>query len=178
MDASKTHSFAVTLTIPKTPNRRKRKAKAPRTKKNPVRNQPKATVKKRTAKPKAKKNIPVLTQEEQRETRLEYDRARNQTPERQEKNRRYSRQWKALAKELGLCVGCHGIPLPNRTRCQQCTDRHREYRRRAKEEGRCTDCGWPPVPDRTRCEVCAANRRKNRQRAKETSAQTVNPAPE
>ena len=170
MGPSKTHSFLVTLTIPETSNRRKRKAKARSSKRVPAPKPTKKPARKASAKPNAEKNITLPTEEEKREARNAYERERNKLPERKENNRRYSRQWPALAKELGLCVGCHGIPLPNRTRCQRCTERHRGYRRRAKESDRCTDCASPPLPNRTRCSICTENRRKPRQRAKKRAA--------
>ena len=55
MGPSKTHSFTVTLAIPATSNRRKRKAKAPRVKRASAQNPPKRPTQKRTARPKTKR---------------------------------------------------------------------------------------------------------------------------
>ena len=135
MDPSKTHSFSVTIGLPE-PSRKHRKARvrAPRPTKPPTPEPTKIPARKPPARKKrATANITLPTPEEKREARLEYERARNQLPERKRNNRDHSRQWIALARELGLCVSCHGIPIKDQTRCKTCAEKHREYRRRARE---------------------------------------------
>ena len=131
MGTSKTHTFTVTLRLPELkPKRRKSQTLRPARPKIPRVSRKQTPSRKQKPKKRATDNIPPETPEEKHQRRLEYDRARNQRPERKESNRRYTRERDKLAKELGLCIGCHGLPIPHHTRCEACAERHREYRRR------------------------------------------------
>ena len=65
------------------------------------------------------------------EQRQEYERARNQTPERKEYNRRLAQEQRQEAKELGQCRNCSEPAILNQTRCPRCAAAHRQSRRRS-----------------------------------------------
>ena len=91
---------------------------------------PQAAPQPRAPKPRAQ---PISTEVEARkETRREYDRQRSQTPEHKELKRRSMQQRREKAKLLGICVECGEPRIPDETRCQTCTLRHREYQRQSK----------------------------------------------
>ena len=85
----------------------------------------KTTQAKKAADPKAKK-----TPEEQKE----YDRTRTQTPERQEYQRRLRRKRSQTAKESGQCVNCTKPAITDQTRCETCSENHRQSRRSSEEK--------------------------------------------
>ena len=64
----------------------------------------------------------------------EYDRARQQTPERQEYQRQNRRKSNKLAKENGKCVSCPNQAIEGQTRCEACAEQHRQSHRRSKEK--------------------------------------------
>ena len=64
------------------------------------------------------------------EERSEYDRARNQTPERKEYKRQYRREQTRIAKETGKCKHCSSPAISGQTRCKACTEKHRQARRK------------------------------------------------
>ena len=74
--------------------------------------------------------------ETKREERLQYDRQRDQTPERKEYRRLLAQERRRKAKELGLCKSCPNPAKPGQTRCPTCAERHRESKRlsKAKQE--------------------------------------------
>ena len=37
------------------------------------------------------------------------------------------------ARSLGLCITCHGTPIPNETRCKTCAENHRVSRRQSQQ---------------------------------------------
>ena len=63
--------------------------------------------------------------------RREYDRLRNQRPERKEFYRRHAQEQRQRAKESGLCRHCGNAAIPSQTRCEICAERHRQSRRRS-----------------------------------------------
>ena len=123
-----------TFEVPK-PEGKPKKSTAPRRK---TAAKPKANRKKATSKakpqPRAQKPRAQPTPAEveaRKETRREYDRRRSQTPERKELKRRNMQQRRERAKLLGICVECEAPSIPDETRCQNCTLRHREYQRQS-----------------------------------------------
>ena len=65
------------------------------------------------------------------EQRQEYERARNQTPERMEYNRRLAQEQRQKAKEASKCRDCSKPAIPGQTRCEACAESHRQSRRRS-----------------------------------------------
>ena len=65
------------------------------------------------------------------EERSEYDRARNQTPERMAYYRQYRREHSQFAKETGRCKQCSSPAIPGQTRCETCAEKHRQARRKS-----------------------------------------------
>ena len=84
----------------------------------------------RTGNPSAAKAS--ATREAKRQDRQEYDRQRNQTPERRESHRLHAQERRRKTKELGICKSCPNPAKPGQTRCPTCTDKHRESRIRSK----------------------------------------------
>ena len=68
------------------------------------------------------------------EERRKYERARSQTPERQEYHRQYRRAQNQIARETGKCKDCSNPAIPNQTRCEACAEKHRASRRRSDAE--------------------------------------------
>ena len=67
-----------------------------------------------------------------RETRREYDQARNRTPERREYHRQLAQEQRQKAKELGRCRDCtKHTAIPGQTRCTTCAEAHRQSRRQS-----------------------------------------------
>ena len=62
--------------------------------------------------------------------RREYDRLRNQRPERKEFHRRHAQEQRQRAKESGLCRHCGNAAIPSQIRCERCAERHRQSCRR------------------------------------------------
>ena len=77
---------------------------------------------KETAKQPRAKRTPEQSQE--------YERARNQMPERREYNRRYAQEQRQKAKGLGKCRDCSSSAILGQTRCESCAENHRQSRRR------------------------------------------------
>ena len=103
--------------------------------KKPVqaRHQKRATVKTtRKAIPKHRQNPTPARVEAKHQDRLEYDRQRNQNPERKEQQRLHAKEKRLQAKEAGLCRHCSEPAIPGQTRCETCAENHRQYRRRSK----------------------------------------------
>ena len=69
--------------------------------------------------------------ETKKQKRDEYDRQRNQTPERKEYHRRLVQVRQRKAKELGKCRNCSKPAIPDQTRCPTCAENHRQSRRRS-----------------------------------------------
>ena len=63
--------------------------------------------------------------------RRQYDRARDQQPERKEANRRRTAENRKKRIALGLCVGCGKPAVPGQTRCAACARDHRKSHNRA-----------------------------------------------
>ena len=64
-----------------------------------------------------------------KQTRQEYERLRNQRPDRKEYARRRAHEKRKQRLALGLCVPC-GEPATNsQTRCPACAAKHQEYRK-------------------------------------------------
>ena len=108
------------------PTRKRPKAKQKTT------NRKKATPQPRTPKPRVEPTPAEL--EARQERQREYDRRRDQTPERKELKRRSTQERRDKAKLLGICVECGAAPpTQDATRCQTCTLRNREYQKQARE---------------------------------------------
>ena len=88
----------------------------------------KATAKAR--KPKQPTVHDPLQEEATRQKRVEYDRRRNESPERKEQHRRYAQEQRQQAKQFGKCRDCGKPAIPNQTRCPTCTEAHRQSRSR------------------------------------------------
>ena len=84
-------------------------------------------------KPKARVEPTPGEVEARQERQREYERRRAQTPERKELKRRSTQERRDKAKLLGICVECGAPPIPDETRCQTCSNRHREYQKQARE---------------------------------------------
>ena len=69
--------------------------------------------------------------EAKRQERAEYDRQRNQTPERRERTRLIAKERRLKAKELELCKSCTNSAILGQTRCPTCAEAHRQSRRRS-----------------------------------------------
>ena len=91
----------------------------------------KATPKARKPKPRVEPTPAEL--EARQEKRREYERQWAQTPEHKELMRRSTQERRDKAKLLGICVECGAPPIPDETRCQTCSNRHREYQKQARE---------------------------------------------
>ena len=74
--------------------------------------------------------------EDRKQQRTEYDRQRDQTPERREYYRLHAQERRRKAKELGLCKSCPNPAKPGQTRCPTCAEKHRESRIRSKAKRR------------------------------------------
>ena len=88
---------------------------------------------------KARKTAPARkasTPRAQKESRdqKEYDRARNQTAERQEYHRQNKRKRDQMAKDTGKCRDCPNPANPGQTMCESCVKRHREHNRLYQEK--------------------------------------------
>ena len=70
------------------------------------------------------------------EQRQEYERARNQTPERMEYNRHYAQEQRQKAKDSGKCRDCPEPAIKGQTRCSACAEHHRQSRRRSDAKRR------------------------------------------
>ena len=76
---------------------------------------------------------PTEIQERQRlETRREYDKRRDQRPERHQSARDRQKKRRQRAKELGICKHCSKPAIPEQTRCPSCAEKHRQQCRSAK----------------------------------------------
>ena len=87
-----------------------------------------------TTKPSAAKEPPTDKPKKPKppkQGRREYDRIRNQRPERMEYRRSYAREKREKVKALGLCKSCSNTSIPGQARCPSCAERHRESRRRS-----------------------------------------------
>ena len=63
--------------------------------------------------------------------RRQYDRARDQQPERKEYQRLRVQEKREKRIALGLCVGCGQPSVPGQTRCRACVLKHQETNKRA-----------------------------------------------
>ena len=74
-----------------------------------------------------------------------------------EVDRQKDRERRARRTSIGLC-DCGQPTLPNRKRCQGCTDKYREaqagQRKKHIAEGGCITCGKPPILGLSVCEEC------------------------
>ena len=119
-------TFEYTFPLPKPQNAGggPKKAKKPPVQKPPRKPKVKKPSTKATPKaPKAERR-PEPTPEEveaKKQARREYDKKRDQTPERKELQRRVAQARRDEAKRLGLCKDCPNPAVPNRTRCESCT---------------------------------------------------------
>ena len=69
--------------------------------------------------------------ETKKQERAEYERRRNQTPERKEQARLLAQSRQRKAKELGKCRNCIRPAILGQTRCETCAEAHRQSRRRS-----------------------------------------------
>ncbi len=105
--------FQTTVSLP---NRRAEKTK-------PAKRKTRVTKPKRPKKP-VKTPTPSEIQE-RREKRRQYDKNRDQRPERKQYVRERGKNNRQRAKELGLCRTCSQPAIPNQTRCPSCAAKHR-----------------------------------------------------
>jgi hypothetical protein len=132
INVPETHTFSVTLPLPKVNRRKRRKARDPRPARTQTPKEQKAPTKRPTTRRKATSaSVTPRTPEEKREARRQYDRIRSKRPNRKELHRRKAGEKRALAKELGLCRDCYGMPKPNQTRCEVCAEKNRQLKRQA-----------------------------------------------
>ena len=75
-----------------------------------------------------KPRIPTRTDEKRTKARRDYDKARDQKPERKEAARLLARKNLEKRKAAGLCKSCPSQAIPGQTRCEACRDKHRESR--------------------------------------------------
>ena len=116
-----------------TPRRRVASSCSPKGKDRTVRKPPpKGTAAGTPGKPRHRTEPNPAEVEARRQERLEYDRQRNQTPERMEYHQRYQQERRRQAKLLGLCKSCTNSAILGQTRCPTCAEKHRESRRRSK----------------------------------------------
>ena len=138
--------FVDTFEIPKPPVKSSRKAKKPKTNRQPT---GKLTTKPAAKQPKKQaSDVPDKkatrktarpeyhysgkdTAETKTKARREYERTRNKKPERMEYHRLYQKERSQQAKALGLCKHCGNPAIPGQTRCESCAEKHRVSRRRS-----------------------------------------------
>ena len=104
------------------PSRAKPAGKLPR--ENPTSTPPRKGTPK--AEPTKRRPESATAEVEARESRREYDRRRNQTPERGDQKRLFAQEKRRKAKALGLCRDCLNPAIPGKTRCSTCAKKHRE----------------------------------------------------
>ena len=104
------------------PSRAKPAGKLPR--ENPTSTPPRKGTPK--AEPTKRRPESATAEVEARERRREYDRRRNQTPERGDQKRLFAQEKRRKAKALGLCGDCLNPAIPGKTRCSTCAKKHRE----------------------------------------------------
>ena len=80
-----------------------------------------------------KPRVPTRTAEEQTQARRDYNKARSQTPERQEFKRLQEKKARQERKAAGLCKTCPNPAIPGQTRCDTCRDKHNQSRNRSME---------------------------------------------
>ena len=81
--------------------------------------------------------------ETKKQERAEYERRRNQTPERKEQARLLAQSRQRKAKELGKCGNCIRPAILGQTRCETCAENHRQSRRRSDAKRRAKE---QPLP--------------------------------
>ena len=128
------HTFEFTFSLPEPANaggrpgsRKKRVGKPTR------KTTPSSPAKEAAPKARHPKRCPEPTPAEveaKRQERTEYDRQRNETPERRERARILAQGHRLKAKELGLCKSCTNSAILGQTRCPTCAEAHRQSRRR------------------------------------------------
>ena len=77
-----------------------------------------------------RRNANPSTEASKATARQEYERLRNQRPERKEHHRRIQQKRRENLKVLGLCRHCQGPAIPGQTRCKTCAEKHRISRRK------------------------------------------------
>ena len=68
-----------------------------------------------------------LALQERIQKRREYEKSRNQRPERRQYARDREKERRQKAKELGICKTCSQPAIPGQTRCPPCAEKHRRY---------------------------------------------------
>ena len=138
MNLPKRHLFTDTieLPLPKHQGRPKTKKPARKPPQTPPVTKPRKEATPKTPKPRHRTELTPPEAEAKREERLEYERQRNQTPERREHHRLHAQERRRKAKELGLCKSCPNPAKPGQTRCPTCAEKHRESRIRSKAKRR------------------------------------------
>ena len=122
------HTFEFTFSLPKPANR----GGHPHNWNKPaVKTSRKATPMARKPKPRVEPTPEQI--EAQKEARRAYEKKRNQTPERKELKRRVIQEKRNEARSLGLCITCHGTPIPDQTRCETCAENNRVSRRQSQQ---------------------------------------------
>ena len=65
------------------------------------------------------------------EERKEYERKRNQTPERKEWTSQFQQKQRRIAKEKGKCRSCPEPAIPGQVRCEKCAEKNRQSCRKS-----------------------------------------------
>ena len=133
-----TFEFSFSLPEPANPgncSKTKKKQPGPPPRKSTASTRPgEAPPKARKLKPHTKPDSASV--ETKKQERAEYERQRNQTPERKERARLLAQARQRKAKELGKCRNCIRPAIPGQTRCETCADHHRQSRRRSDAKRR------------------------------------------
>ena len=116
---SKRIIFDCTMPLPSRPAKQ-RKAPTPITR-----------VKKSTRAKKPPRTPTPLELQERIQKRLEYEKSRNQRPERKQFHRDSQKRQRQRKKELGRCKTCPQPIIPGQTRCPSCAAKHRQSHKNA-----------------------------------------------
>ena len=112
---SKRVIFECTVPLPSKPARQPKDPK------------PKTRVKKPNRSKKPRPTPTPLELQGRLQKRREYDKQRNQRPERQQSARDSQKKQRQRKKELSKCKTCPQPAIPGHTRCPSCAAKHRQY---------------------------------------------------
>ena len=132
MHLGESHTFQYTIDISPPKKTKAKPARKAKVKKQPKPKVTKAEPKVRKPKPgklrERRPRAPTRTAEEQTQARRDYDKVRNQTPERKEAARLHARQVLKEKKERGQCRDCPNEAVHSQIRCEACRDKHNQSR--------------------------------------------------
>ena len=89
----------------------------------------------------------AAAEEKSRVIRREYDKKRNESPERREYHRRCAEEQRQRAKLLGKCRNCSRTAIPGQTRCPTCAEHHQQSRRRSDAKRRAMAKAMPAAEE-------------------------------